>query len=171
MTEGPGTTGAPGAEPAPADPAAAPRAPQAGSKRPVIIVVALVVFIGVVLFLVRDNVAADDLKVGDCFNVPNGTTVQTVEKRPCNESHTAQVIFAGDYDGDSYPISLSLERYIGEKCIPAYEEYLGRDLDSEPQLSVGYFHPTRDGWDGGDRKVTCYITQPDDSPMTESLRQ
>lgn len=170
MTEEPGTTGAaPGYTPA--DPAIATPAKQPGSKRPVIILVAIAIFIGVVLFAVRDNRAADDLKVGDCFNVPNGTTVQTVETKPCNESHTGEVIFVGDYDGDTYPISLSLDRYIQDSCVPAYESYLGRAFDSEPEMTVGYFHPTREGWDGGDRTVTCYVSQLDESPMTESLKK
>jgi hypothetical protein len=54
--------------------------------------------------------------------------------------------------------------------VPAFETYVGRAVDSEPELSVGYFHPTRDGWDGGDRTITCYIAQPDESPMTQSLK-
>ena len=73
---------------------------------------AIVVFLGVVLFLVRNNVNADDLAVGDCFNIPNGTTISTVEKQPCTETHNAEVIFIGEYTGDTYPISLSLDSYL-----------------------------------------------------------
>ena len=156
--------GPPGGEP----PTSA--APKPGGRRAVIIVGAIVVFLAVVLFVVRNNVSADDLAVGDCFNTPNGTTIQTVEKHPCNESHNAEVIFVGEYSGDSYPISLSLDSYIDDSCVPAFESYVGRSLDSDPELSISYFYPTRDGWDSGDRTVTCYVTQPDESPMTESLK-
>jgi hypothetical protein len=170
MTEEPGTSGAV-LPAAPADPAVATPAKQPGRLRPVIIVVAIVAFLAIVLFAVRNNVAADDLKVGDCFNVPNGTTVQTVETRPCTEGHNAEVIFVGDYDGATYPISLSLDSFVEDSCVPAFASYVGRAIDSEPELSVGYFHPTREGWDGGDRSITCYISQPDEAQMTESLRQ
>lgn len=141
-----------------------------GGRRAIIIVGVLVAFIAIVLFVVRNNVAADDLKVGDCFNVPNGTTIQTVERHPCTETHTAEVIFVGDYTGTSYPISLSLDSFVEDSCVPAFETYVGRGVDSDPELSIGYFYPSRDGWDSGDRTITCYITQPDESPMTDSLQ-
>jgi hypothetical protein len=161
------------ASPNPVANPAAP-APAAESNRgkliPIIIVGGLIALLGIILFAVRNNTAADDLKVGECFNIPNGTTVRTVEKQACSESHNAEVIFVGDYDGDSFPISLSLDRFIESACVPAFETYIGRDVDSEPELSIGYFHPTRDGWDGGDRTVTCYVAQPDESPMTQSLK-
>ena len=162
--------------PASPDPIANPVAPapaaqgNQGKMRPIIIVGAIVALLAVILFAVRNNTAADDLKVGECFNIPNGTTVRTVEKQPCTESHNAEVIFVGDYDGDTFPISLSLERFIESACVPAFTSYIGRDVDSEPELSIGYFHPTRDGWDSGDRTVTCYVAQPDESPMTQSLK-
>lgn len=151
-----------------APPAAAPA--KRGGKGAIIIVGVLIAFIAIVLFIVRNNVAADDLAVGDCFNIPNGTSIQTVEKHPCNESHNAEVIFVGEYTGDSYPISLSLDSYIDDSCVPAYESYVGRSIDAEPELSLGYFYPSRDGWDSGDKTITCYISQPDESPMTESLK-
>lgn len=149
-------------------PAAAPAKPR--GRGAIIIVGILVAFIAIVLFVVRNNVAADDLAVGDCFIIPNGTTIQTVEKQPCTESHNAEVIFVGEYIGDSYPISLSLDSYIEESCVPAFESYVGRSVDSEPELSIGYFYPSRDSWDSGDKTITCYVSQPDESPMTESLK-
>jgi hypothetical protein len=161
------TFGGPPSPGAPADPATA----KSGKLRPIISVGVLVAIIAIILFVVRNNVAADDLKVGDCFNIPNGSTIKTVEKQPCTESHNAEVIFIGEYtDGTTYPISLSLDRYIQESCGPAFETFVGRAIDSQPELSVGYFHPTRDGWDAGDRTITCYISQPDESPMTKSLK-
>jgi Septum formation len=141
-----------------------------GRGRTIIIIGVIVAFLAIVLFLVRNNVSADDLAVGDCFNIPDGVTVQTVEKHPCNESHNAEVIFVGDYTGDTYPISLSLDSFIEDSCIPAFETYVGRSIGTEPELSLGYFHPTREGWDNGDRTISCYISQPDESPMTESLK-
>lgn len=162
---------------APADPTApaggqppTPATTTPGRMRPVIIIGVIVAFLAIVLFVVRNNVSADDLKVGECFNIPNGSTVKTVEKQPCTESHNAEVFFVGEYTGDSFPIALSLDRYIDESCVPAFETFVGRAVDSEPALSIGYFHPTRDGWDSGDRTVTCYVAQPDEGPMTQSLK-
>jgi hypothetical protein len=65
---------------------------------------------------------------------------------------------------------LSLDRYINESCVPAFESYIGRAVDSEPELSIGYYYPSRDSWDSGNKTITCYVAQPDESPMTESLK-
>jgi hypothetical protein len=161
-------------EPAPVEaPNAAPDAaavPKQGRLRSIIVIAVIVAFLGIVLFLVRNNVSADDLKVGDCFTLPNGTTVETVEKHPCTETHNAEVIYAGEYTGESYPIAISLDSFIEDNCIPAFESYVGRGYDTDPELSIGYFHPTQDGWDSGDKTITCYIAQPDESEMTESLK-
>ncbi|HEX7222637.1 MAG TPA: septum formation family protein [Candidatus Limnocylindrales bacterium] len=154
----------------PTNPAADATARKSGGRGAVIIVGVIVAFLAIVLFIVRNNVAADDLAVGDCFNIPTATSIQTVEKQPCTESHNAEVIFVGDHDGTTYPISLTLDSYIEDNCVPAFETYVGRSIDSDPELSVGYFYPSRDGWDDGDRTITCYISQPDESPMTESLK-
>jgi len=151
-------------------PWAAPETPKPGRRRTFLIIGAIVVFLAVVLFVVRNNAAADDLKVGDCFDVPTQTTIETVTKHPCNESHGAEVIFVGEYSGDTYPISLTLDSYIEASCVPAFESYVGKNINSQAELSIGYFYPSRDSWDSGDRTVTCYALQTDESPMTESVK-
>lgn len=157
--------------PAPSGEVPGPAQQAKPSRRPAIIIIGvIVVFLAVVLFAVRNNAAADELKVGECLNLPNGSTFQTVEKQACTESHNAEVIFVGEYTGTTYPISLSLDSYIEDQCVPAFEAYVGRAIDSQPELSLGYFHPSRDGWDNGERTITCYITQPDEGPMTESVK-
>ena len=100
----------------------------------------------------------------------SGTSFQTVEKLACTESHNAEVIFVGEYTGTTYPIALSLDAYLNDNCVTAFETYVGRAIDSAPELSIGYVHPSRDGWDNGDKTITCYLSQPDQSPMTESLK-
>ena len=145
-------------------------APKPSRRRTFLIIGAIVVFLAVVLFVVRNNAAADDLKVGECFDVPNQTTIETVTKHPCNESHGAEVIFTGEYSGDTYPISLTLDSYIEDTCVPAFESYVGQGIDSQVELSIGYFYPSRDSWDSGDRTITCYALHTDESPMTESIK-
>ena len=160
------------AAPAPWQPPVEPTAAAKprGRGRTILIVGAIVVFLAVVLYVVRNQASADDLKVGECFDVPTQTTIDTVEKHACNESHGAEVIFVGEYSGDTYPISPSLDSYIEESCVPAFESYVGQDIDSQAELSIGYFYPSRDSWDSGDRTVTCYIVNTDASPMTQSVK-
>ena len=164
----------PRSEPPPSGQPPGPEATTVGKEpgkwRTWIVIGVIAAFLGIVLFVVRNNVAADDLKVGICFDIPTATSIQTVEQHPCNETHNAEVIFVGDHDGDTYPISLSLDRYIEDNCLPAFETYIGTDIESSADLDIGYFYPDRDAWDSGDRTITCYVAKTDESPMTESLK-
>jgi hypothetical protein len=152
-------------------PTFAPAGKPSRNWRPILIVGAIIVVLGVVLFAVRNNKSADDLKVGDCFNIPSGDEIETVEAHPCGEAHTGEIFLVTEYDGTetSYPV-LGFDSFVDTACTPAYESYVGRAIDDEPQLSVGYFYPTRDGWSGGDRTITCYLSQADESVMTQSVK-
>lgn len=156
--------------PPPVSPPPVP-APQAGKLRPIIAVGVLVVLLGGILWAVKDNTAADDLAAGDCFNVPTSSSVSTVAKHACTESHDAEVFHVVEYDGGTtYPISLTLESYIDTTCVPAFATYVGADLDTRLDLAIGYFYPSRDGWDDGDRTITCYIANDDESKLTKSVK-
>src|SRR4029079_17409743 len=86
-------------EPPPSPPGGDPPVPVTAAKpdrrRTIIVIGVIVACLAIVLFVVRNNVAADDLKVGDCFNVPNGATIQTVEKNPYTESTHGKVTCVG----------------------------------------------------------------------------
>src|SRR5215203_4365292 len=71
---------------------------------------------------------------------------------------------------DALPISLALDRYLDGACVPAFATYTGEDFDTSEDLTIGYFYPSRDGWDSGDRTVTCYIVRSDEAKLTESVK-
>lgn len=157
----PGTT-------APARPAPASRADKV---RLFLIIGGIVVFLGVVLWAVRDNQSADDLAVGTCFDVPGRDTgISTVTRHDCTEAHDAEVIHVAEYTGPNYPIALTLDSFIDDTCVPAFATYIGEEFETSEELAMGYFHPSRDGWDGGDRTVTCYVVREDKAKLTESLK-
>jgi hypothetical protein len=146
--------------------------PKPGNKRAIVIVGAIIAFLVVVLFVVKDNGAADDLKVGDCFDNPTATSVSTVVHHPCTESHTAEVFHVVEYTGTETvrPISLILEGFVDTACRPVFATYVGKEIDAVPDLAVNYFYPSVDGWSSGDRTITCYATRTDEGPMTTSVK-
>ena len=131
----------------------------------------IVAFLAVVLWAVRDNQSADDLAVGTCFDLPGrDTDISTVTRHDCTEAHDAEVFHVAEYTaGSTYPISLTLDSFIEDSCVPAFATYVGEDIDSSEDLAIGYFYPTRDGWDGGDRTVTCYVVREDETKLTQSV--
>lgn len=130
----------------------------------------IVAFLAIVLWVVRDNQSAGDLAVGQCFDVPSGgTDVSTVTRHECTEAHDAEVFHVAEYTGDTYPISLSLDSFIDDTCVPVFATYVGENFASSEDLTIGYFYPNRDGWDGGDRTVTCYVVRVDEAKLTQSV--
>jgi hypothetical protein len=132
----------------------------------------MVVFLAVVLWLVRDNQSVGDLTVGTCFDVPERSSdISTVTRHACTEAHDAEVFLVADYtEGSTYPISLSLERFIDSACVPAFATYVGEDFDTSEDLNIGYFYPSRDGWDRGDRAITCYAVRADGAKLTVTVK-
>jgi len=151
--------------------------PRAGRLRPIIIAVVIIaVVVGAVVINMVGGKAVTDLQVGDCFDVPTlaseSDTVDTVQHHPCTQSHTGEVFFVGDFTGgtDAYPAVSDFDAFARNTCGPVFQTYVGTDLDSSPDLSIGYFYPLEDGWSSGQRSVTCYAEQTDESPMTSSVK-
>jgi hypothetical protein len=164
------------------DPAAAGAAPQvawnppaekpASKLRTLIPIIVIVGIIAVVLFVTRDNQSVDDLSVGTCFDVPTANSeVSTVTKHACTEAHDAEVFHNVEYtEGGSYPISLTLDNFVDGVCTPQFGSYVGVSSADSTDCDYGYFDPTSDGWDGGDRTITCYVVRVDKAKLTQSVK-
>jgi hypothetical protein len=126
-------------------------------------------------FIFRDKLSgnAGDLKVGDCYDDPASTTeIKDVQHHPCNEAHTAEVVFVGKMTGDdaTYPADSVVEAWVGANCVPAWNGYTGKDANTDPVLGLGFYQPTQTGWTKGDRDVICYVGRMDGTPVTTSLK-
>ena len=132
-----------------------------------------VIAVGALVFRDRLSGNAGELKVGDCYDDPQGVTVVTdVQHHPCTEAHTAEVVFSGSMTGEdaTYPTGTAFETYVGANCLPAWSAYTGKDYQTEPVLELGYYTPSSEGWAEGDRLVLCYAIREDGAPMTSSVR-
>jgi hypothetical protein len=142
--------------------------------KPILITAVVVGLIaGAYFFLLRDRVSesAGDLHVGDCFEVPTETTVSTVQHRPCTEPHDGEAFIVANIDGDNYPISLTMERWVTDHCLgSAFESYVGATYEDQTAVEVQWFSPTFDGWKNGDRQVKCFLTPAAGGTVTSSYR-
>jgi len=135
---------------------------------PIIVIGAI---LAVVVYAVRNNADAGNLAVGTCFDRPSaGQDFSTVETHPCTEAHDAEVILVAEYTGDTYPISLTLDRYIDDTCFPAALTYTAKPAEQLFDYQLGLFSPNRDGWDDGERTFTCYLLRADEGKITQSLK-
>lgn len=163
-------------EPAPPPPppmSAAPPPPppaKSGKMRQVITWAVILGVLGAVLWVVRDNVSAADLKVGQCIDFPAEDEFSTVTQRDCTQAHDGEIFHIAEYTGSTYPISLSLERFVDEQCVPAFATYVGASVEDREDLGIGSIFPSRDAWDDGNHKITCYLAGPDESKLTKSMK-
>lgn len=137
-------------------------------------IVGLIVIGGLVLrpFLTGN---AGELKVGDCFDVPGPevTEVDDVQHHPCDQDHTGEVIFVGDYPGsasDGYPTEDDVFAYLEAQCIPAFQAYTGIAYADDQVHDIGWFQPTEEGWQNGDQGMICYAYRLDEAPFKGSLK-
>jgi Septum formation len=164
------------AEPPPPPPLVPAPPPAAIAKPPskLRILLPLIViggFLIAVLWFTKDNQNADDLAVGTCFDVPTEASVSTVTKHACTEAHDAEVFHNVEYPNQgTYPISLTFNSFASDQCAPVFATYVGQTFDENQDLDVGFFYPTGDSWDSGDRTVTCYAYRIDGAKLTKSIK-
>jgi hypothetical protein len=133
-----------------------------------------VIVVGGLVFRDRLSSNAGDLKVGDCFDDPQGVeTVKDVQHHPCNESHTSEVVFIGTVPGDNatYPPKATFTSWAVTNCVPAFSAYTGIDIATQEVLDMTYFFPLEDGWKRGEHSVTCYIFRVDGKPVSSSFHK
>jgi hypothetical protein len=149
-----------------------PPVKQPSKLRTYISIGVLVAILAVVLYAVRNNTSAGDLSVGTCFDRPSTSSdFSTVEKHPCTEPHDAEVVLVAEYtESQTFPISLTLDRYLDNACLPAAEAYIGRAAETIDDLKLGLFSPTLDAWSNGERTMTCYVLSVDESKLTKSVK-
>jgi hypothetical protein len=160
-------------------PDVSPPAPDGRARiRPGLLIVGALVLAGVLSFFairVLTSGRGIDLAVGECFDPPAATTeaVSDVQRRPCTESHRAEVFLVADHPaggGAALPTDEELQAYLEQVCGPALIGYAG-GVDRVPEsIDIGLFYPSDQGWRGGGRRMTCYAATIDGSQLTRSLR-
>lgn len=134
-----------------------------------------VIVIGFVVLRPFLTGSAGSLSVGDCFDEPTSTTgtVEDVQHHPCTDSHTAEVVFVGNFAPatDAYPADADFRTFFEGSCGPAFDSYTGLAFVTDTTYDMSAFTPTAEGWTKGDRKVTCYAVRIDKGPMTQSIKK
>lgn len=138
--------------------------------------IVLIAVVGIGGFIFRDHLtgAADDLRVGDCIDLPaQMTEIKEVQHRPCGDPHDAEVFAVLNHTAASdaaYPSQQAMASYVADECVKLWQPYRGVTYEADAELDFGMFYPTSAGWAAGDRGYTCHIMRIDGAKITGSLR-
>jgi hypothetical protein len=112
------------------------------------------------------------LSPGMCVNdanLPAGFDFEGLPAANCAEPHDSEVVKIGVVPSSSYPLSEQVMQQISDLCVLGFEEYTGLSYDSEPNLTVSAYTPTKREWDNGHRLFVCVAWYLDGQKLTSSL--
>ncbi|WP_030853292.1 DUF4190 domain-containing protein [Streptomyces sp. NRRL F-4474] len=102
----------------------------------------------------------DDLKAGDCFNVPGG---DLFDEHPlmyavdCSRVHHGEVTASRTVGAAEAPGAEEADRASEDACWKAQDEY-AMDTWALPEFAeMFYYAPSRQSWREGDRRLLCVI--------------
>lgn len=184
----PGPGPMPGSSPGPAFPGPAPDRSTASRLRGLARFAVPVVAIGIAVagylgqadrdeagaIVGAGDVAADDLRIGDCFDDgeigdEDVVEVGAVAAKPCGEPHDNEVFHSFELTGDTLPSDDAIMQQAGEVCIEVFDTFVGTVYE-ESELDFFPMWPGQAAWDAGDRTVTCSIYALDGSKLTGSAQ-
>lgn len=109
-----------------------------------------------------------DLKVGDCFDLPEEPNGNALLYSSCDVPHLFEAYSVHVMEGDSYPGVDAVDDFAADVCIDSFQGYVG----SSPSTSIyGYqsIVPSQETWENmNDREIMCVLTPSDGEPTTGS---
>lgn len=108
------------------------------------------------------------MQQGDCFNLPDGDQVVSIEGVPCSQPHDAQVYAMFDLDDGDYPGQTAIDVASDAGCYDRFAAFVGRSYESSI-LGIYSLQPSEEGWDElDDREVVCSVASTDGSKLIGS---
>jgi hypothetical protein len=135
--------------------------------------IALVGVLAVVIWRGAGSRDPANLVVGDCFDVPSAVQrIDDLKSRTCDGPHGGEVfhIFEAPGANATYPSDTDWEALIYPVCDPLFETYTGTPVAERLDIEYRYLVPSADLWTAGNRRVTCFISSLDGSPLARSFR-
>jgi len=133
--------------------------------------IVLGVLLSVVAIVACDasTISATDLRVGDCFDIPDGaTTFSSLRRTSCDTPHSGEVFHIFDATtaaGATYPTDPEWGSLIFPVCDPQFDAWTGTQIETNTVVRYQFLVPTKDEFDRGGRRVTCYLSRPDGTKL------
>lgn len=113
------------------------------------------------------DVSGEQLRVGDCLDLPAEGEVESVSAVPCSEPHEAEVYAAFELPAGRYPGDAEVVRLAEDGCIDRFFGYVGI-APPDSKLVTFLIYPAEDSW-AQSRGVRCLADEPGDKQVTGSV--
>ena len=112
-----------------------------------------------------------DLKVGDCFDIPDDANGNALLFSTCDVLHTYEAYSIETMPGDStFPGEGAVSDYAETTCLDAFQAYVGKSYATS-FYGVYYITPSKETWEGvNDREVLCLVYPYDGTQSTGSAK-
>lgn len=115
-----------------------------------------------------EEVAVDELRVGDCLETPADGVVTDLKAVPCTQPHDGEVFHSFDLPDGAFPGDEQVQTAGEEGCLERFEAFVGTAFD-DSELGLLPLTPVQEGWDAGDQGVLC-IVQDEEGGLTATLK-
>ena len=122
-----------------------------------------------VLSAITNRTHSTNLKVGQCIQVPDGSTVYDVELRDCSKEHTGEVYYIEKITDATLPDQDEMDQMMEDACFDNFKSYVGKSY-SESSLEVTAMYPTEQTWAKGDRDIVCVALPGDSTTLSRSVK-
>ncbi|MFK0237903.1 DUF4190 domain-containing protein [Streptomyces vinaceus] len=102
----------------------------------------------------------DEMRRGDCFNVPGGDLLAErpfIYKIACSSPHEGEVTSSTRLAQRVFPGASELKGLAVDACWKAQDAYAMDTWALPSYAETFYFVPSRESWEGGDRRLLCVI--------------
>ncbi|MCX5376103.1 DUF4190 domain-containing protein [Streptomyces sp. NBC_00091] len=102
----------------------------------------------------------DELRPGDCFNVPGGDLLDESRftyRVGCDQAHDAEVTSTTVLGPGGFPSRGKLKETATDTCWKAQDAYAMDTWALPSYAEMFYFAPSAESWQGGDRRLLCLI--------------
>jgi len=109
-----------------------------------------------------------EIQIGDCISDSITGTLTEASAVPCSEAHIYEAYFNSELPQNG---SFSdVNEFTDEACYSNFEAYVGVSPENTDLTFVSLI-PTVGSWDSGDRKITCLLSNLDESEIVGSYYQ
>jgi hypothetical protein len=147
-----------------------PRSPLTLIARLTLILVFILTFLPLSAITKRaEGVPFDELRIGDCIQLPKTSEATTVAAIPCAQPHDAEVFAAVQLHEQTRPSDDKMEQIANQSCSARFGGYVGTPWH-DSALDFAGVSPTKESWAAGDRTILCVIGMSNGGKLVGSMK-